>query len=80
MEQKQNAAPQKRERDLEEILDLMVRMKCLRVKLGGLEVELSPEAFAPAINPAAQPPSEREPTDEELLFMSAGGPPSTEVQ
>lgn len=39
--------------DVEKLIDLMKRERVLRVKMGGLEVELSPMAFAPDAPPAA---------------------------
>lgn len=40
--------------EVEKLIDLMKREKVLRVKMGGLEVELAPSAFAPVeVAPAA---------------------------
>ncbi len=39
--------------DVEKLIELMKRERVLRVKMGGLEVELSPMAFAPDAAPAA---------------------------
>jgi hypothetical protein len=55
--------------DLAEILALMKANRVLRVKLGSLEVELSPSAFADQVSaPRAQ--AAPLPSDEDFLFMS----------
>ncbi len=40
--------------DVEKLIELMKRERVLRVKMGGLEVELSPTAFAPDAAPEAK--------------------------
>ena len=40
--------------EVEKLIDLMKRERVLRVKMGGLEVELSPMAFAPDSPPEAK--------------------------
>lgn len=42
--------------DVRELIQLMKQERCLRVKMGGLEVELSPMAFAPDAAPADTKP------------------------
>lgn len=64
----------KREYDLVEILELMTKHKATKVKLGSLEVELSPQAFAaPELQLPADPlMSSPMPSDAEMLEWSTG--------
>lgn len=59
---------------VEQLLELALRFKALRIKTGPLEIELSPQAFeptpAPAVQDAEPPDFERVPTPEEFLYMS----------
>jgi hypothetical protein len=65
--------------DLTQIIDLMKANKVLKVKLGSLEVELDPAAFADESQVTLDPrkvfadPLDNPATADELLFWSVGG-------
>jgi len=48
--------------EVRELIKLMKAERCLRVKMGGLEVELSPAAFAPDA-PEANSTAEQKPVE-----------------
>lgn len=72
------SAPRK-DYDLVQIIELMKLNRVLKVKMGSLEVELSPEAFATNPEERLDPrsifrdPLHNPATDDELLFWSSGG-------
>jgi hypothetical protein len=56
--------------DLKQIIELMKANKVLHVKLGNLEVSLSPSAFTPDV-PTDKTPTDKMPTEEDFLFASS---------
>lgn len=64
------------ERDVTELIALMIERKVLRLEMGSLKLELHPSAFA---NISDLPATEKigiehgQPTADELLYWSAGG-------
>ena len=60
--------------DLESLISLMESRKVLRVKMGGMEVELSPSAFTSKLAEAeGAGQAEPIPTDDEFMRWSAAG-------
>lgn len=68
-----------------ELLAIMARARCLRLKTADVELELSPLAFALPDEKQPERPigleNGGEPTEEQMLMWSAGGqlPPATSV-
>jgi len=64
--------------ELEALVTMMVAKKVLKVRMGGLEVELSPDAFATAPDTnAEETKSEPIPDGTEMLFLSGLDPFAT---
>lgn len=59
--------------EVKELIDLMKRERVLRVKMGGLEVELSPMAFAPDAVPEADAKSTKPSMPEDFTLWSVQG-------
>ena len=56
--------------EVRELIDLMKKERVLRVKMGGLEVELSPMAFAPDAVPEAEQKNVRPAVPEDFTLWS----------
>jgi hypothetical protein len=79
--------PTKKDYDLVEILEMMQKYKAVKVKLGGLEVELSPDAFkkiedTPIVSNHKEPIGSAggAPTDDEMLFWSTPTMPNIQTE